>query len=374
MVRRALLAGLAAAMLHAQAPPSDQSEKKWYQSVAFNGFLSASYNWNFNQPADRVNAFRVFDFADNYWKLDVAEAVVQKAATRKGDWGFRVDLEAGQSVPEIEAAYGLFRDPDSGQAGHFDIQQAFVSYIAPIGKGLRFDGGKYVTHLGYEVIDGYDGWNDNASRSFLFGYAIPFTQTGVRVSYPFSGKLSAQLHFMNGWDEVTDNNRGKTAGLQVAYTPVPALTLTVNGIYGPEQKEDDHDYRQVWELTANWKASGRVSFGLDTLYGHEASAVEGYEGPEQGGWTGAAGYLHTAVSKKFSINLRGEIFADRNGARTGVGQTLKEVTATPEWRIDKHVILRGDVRFDWSDGEVFRKANGYACQQLTAMINLLLVK
>ncbi|MGD0871755.1 MAG: porin [Bryobacteraceae bacterium] len=373
MVWRALLAGLAAAMLHAQAPPSVEPEKKWYQTLAFNGFLSGSYNWNFDQPAGRANAFRVFDFADNYWKLDVAEAVVQKAASKKGDWGFRVDLEAGQSIPEIEAAYGLFRDPDSGKAGHFDIQQAFVSYIAPIGNGLRFDAGKYVSHMGYEVIDGYDGWNDNATRSFLFGYAVPYTQTGVRVSYPFGDKLTAQLHFMNGWDEVTDNNHGKTVGFQVAYTPAPAVTLTVNGIYGPEQKEDDHDYRQVWELMATWKASRRVSFGLDALYGHEAGAVEASEGREQGSWPGAAGYLHTAVTSKFSLNLRSEIFADRNGARTGVGQSLKEVTATPEWRIDKHVILRGDVRFDWSTGEVFQKANGFARQQLTAMINLLLV-
>ncbi|MGA2196415.1 MAG: hypothetical protein ABSH40_14200 [Bryobacteraceae bacterium] len=45
MVRRPLLAGLAAAMLHAQAPSSDAPEKKWYQTVAFHGFLSGSYNW-----------------------------------------------------------------------------------------------------------------------------------------------------------------------------------------------------------------------------------------------------------------------------------------------------------------------------------------
>ncbi len=373
MIRHALLAGLWAATLCAQTPPSDQTEKKWYRTVTFDGFLSGSYTSNFNRPADRTNGFRAFDFADRYWKLDVAEAVVQKAASKKGDWGFRVDLEAGQSIPEIEAAYGLFRDPDSGKAGHFDIQQALVSYIAPLGKGLRFDGGKYVTHLGFEVIDGYDGWNDNATRSFLFGYAIPYTQTGLRVSYPFSDTLSAQVHLMNGWDQVTDNNRGKTAGFQVAYTPAPSVTFTVNGIYGPEQKENEHDYRQGWELTAVWKASGRVSLGLDALYGHEAAAVEQHEGREHGNWTGVAGYLHTAVTRKFAMNLRGEVFADRSGARTGVGQTLKEVTATPEFRIDKHVILRGDVRFDRSDRPVFSKRTGSARQQLTAMINVLLV-
>jgi hypothetical protein len=105
--------------------------------------------------------------------LDVAEAVVQRAVSKKGDWGFRVDLEAGQSIPEVEAAYGLFRDMRSGIAHHFEVQQAFGSYIAPLGKGLRFDFGKYVSHMGYEVIEGYDGWNDNATRSFLFKYAVP---------------------------------------------------------------------------------------------------------------------------------------------------------------------------------------------------------
>jgi hypothetical protein len=375
MVRQALLAGLAAAaILHAQDPPSTPSEKPWFRTIAFNGFLSGSYNFNFNRPADRTNAFRVFDFADNYWKLDVAEAVVQKAASKKNDWGFRVDLEAGQSIPEIEAAYGLFRDPDSGKAGHFDVQQAFVSYIAPLGHGLRFDGGKYVTHLGYEVVEGYDGWNDNATRSFLFGYAIPYTQTGLRVSYPFSDKLSAQVHLVNGWDELKDNNKGKTAGFQVAYTPVSSLSLTVNGIYGPEQKEDEHDYRQVWELTAQWKVSSRVSAGLDTLYGSEAAAVEQVQERERGNWSGLAGYLHTGITKKVSLNLRAEVFADPDGARTGVAQTLKEMTATPEFRINKYVIVRGDVRFDRSNRSGFFKRTGCARQQLTTMINLLLVR
>ena len=36
--------------------------------------------------------------------------------------------------------------------------------------------------------------------------------------------------------------------------------------------------------------------------------------PEPGSWPGAAGYLHTAVTRKFSISLRGEILAERNGA------------------------------------------------------------
>jgi len=57
-----------------------------------------------------------------------------------------------------------------------------VSWNAPVGRGLRFDFGEHVTHMGYEVTEGYDGWNDNYSRSFLFGYTIPFTHTGLKAT------------------------------------------------------------------------------------------------------------------------------------------------------------------------------------------------
>jgi len=375
MASYALALGLAAGtVLLAQSPPADPEEKPWYKTITVNGFASGSYSSNFNQPADRANAFRVFDFADRYWKLDVAEGVVQKAASKKGDWGFRVDLEAGMSIPEVEAAYGLFRDRRTGIAHHFDVQQAFASYITPLGKGLRIDFGKYVTHMGYEVIDGYDGWNDNATRSFLFGYAVPYTQTGLRLTYPFSDKLSAQFHVVNGWDILSGSNGGKTLGLQVAYTPTPQLSITVNGIRGPEQNEDDHDIRQVYELDAVWKVSHTVSLGLNYDYGRESGAVEEPQEPnERGAWQGAAAYFHKQITKRLALNFRGEAFADPQGARTSVPQTLKEATVTPEFRIQKHVILRGDARYDWSDAAVFPTSTSHSKHQATIFLNLLLV-
>ena len=59
----------------------------------------------------------------------------------------------------------MFRNTETLKAGNFDIPEMYVSYIAPLGKGLRFDAGKFATHLGSEVIGGYDGYNDEFSRS-----------------------------------------------------------------------------------------------------------------------------------------------------------------------------------------------------------------
>ncbi|HZF72025.1 MAG TPA: outer membrane beta-barrel protein, partial [Gemmatimonadaceae bacterium] len=155
---------------------------KWFDEIAVNAFVSSAYQYNSNRPATGVNSYRVFDFNDNSFNLDVAEVVVQIAPSKPNDAGFRVDIDAGNSIPQISKS----QDQTVAQ---FDLQQVFASYIAPLGSGLRFDVGKYVTHLGYEVIEGYDGYNDNYSRSILFGYAIPFTHTGVKASYAFSSKV-----------------------------------------------------------------------------------------------------------------------------------------------------------------------------------------
>ena len=194
-----------------------------------------------------LNQYRVFDYQDNSVNIDAAEIVLQKAVEKPGDAGFRVDAVAG-AVARVASAAGLFQGQD------FDLQQAFVSYVAPLGSGLRFDFGKFVTHMGYEVIEGYDGWNDNATRSFVFGYAIPFTNTGLKASYTFGDELAGMLLLTNGWDVVKDNNSGKSFGAQLVWTPSKAVTVTGNYIGGPEQREHERD---TGETSATSWASGR---------------------------------------------------------------------------------------------------------------------
>src|SRR5204862_309130 len=128
------------------------------------------------------------------------------------------------------------------------LQQAFVSYLAPLGTGLRFDFGKFVTHLGYELIEGYDGYNDNYSRSLLFNYAIPLTHTGVKASYSISPKVSLMAMVVNGWDDAIDNNSSKSVGAQLMVKPADPVALYVNYIGGPENSDDNSSIRHVHDL------------------------------------------------------------------------------------------------------------------------------
>ncbi|HEX9383012.1 MAG TPA: hypothetical protein VF908_06400, partial [Gemmatimonadaceae bacterium] len=53
---------------------------KWFDELAVNAFVSTAYEYNSNRPTNGANSFRVFDFSDNSFNLDVAELVVQIAA------------------------------------------------------------------------------------------------------------------------------------------------------------------------------------------------------------------------------------------------------------------------------------------------------
>lgn len=340
---------------------------RWYDEITVNGFVSAGVSYNTNRPASGTNQLRVFDFDDNTFKVDAVELVVQKAVAKPGESGFRVDAVAGGSIPRVSAAAGLFRD-SSGKAQDFDLQQAFVSWIAPVGSGLRLDFGKYVTHHGYEVIEGYDGYNDNATHSFLFGFAIPFTHTGIKASYAFSDRVSAMLMLANGWDNVKDNNTAKSMGAQITFTPSKTVTVVANYMVGPEQNGDNHDIRNMVDVNAQWKLGDVTALTLDVVYGSEPNAaVRG----ESAVWSGIVGYARFGLTGTFSLILRGEFFDDRDGARTGVAQKLKAVTLTPELKVSPHFVVRADLRVDWSDRDVFEKKEGFASSQPTGLLNLI---
>jgi len=340
---------------------------KWFDEIAVNAFVSSAYQYNSNRPATGVNSYRVFDFNDNSFNLDVAEVVVQIAPSKPNDAGFRVDIDAGNSIPQISKS----QDQTVAQ---FDLQQVFASYIAPLGSGLRFDVGKYVTHLGYEVIEGYDGYNDNYSRSILFGYAIPFTHTGVKASYAFSSKVAAMVEVVNGWDLVRDNNRSKSVGAQLTLTPLTPLSLLVNWIGGPELANDNHTKRNVFDIVATLKPTSTLTLGVNGDYGVEDGTSRVNPG-SNATWKGVAGYATIAVTNKLSVGLRGETFHDDGGTRLGTDAkaTLTEGTLTPAYKFTDHVVLRGEVRFDKANQPILVRQATVNDRQTTAGINFIIL-
>lgn len=338
----------------AAAPAAGTTLPDWFKTIELHGFLSTAYVWNFNEPLSNRNQLRVFDFRHNAFRVDDFEFSVLRQVKNPGDTGFRVDLDVGSNIPQVIHSAGLF-DTDRD----IDLRQAYASYIAPIGKGLTIDIGKYITHFGLEVIEGWPAINDNYSRSFDFGFAIPFTHTGVRLTYPINDQISLMGMVANGWDKVDDNNDGKAFGAQLTWKVTADDTLYFNYLGSPEQAAPNDDrWRQlfglVWVVKPLPTALSNLTFSGVYDYGNES--VPGVSGSAE--WHAVEGVLRYDFTPKFYTALRGEWFGDVDGTRTGSAQDLFAVTVTPTYKFSDSFLIRPELRWDHSNKDVFEKDTG----------------
>lgn len=304
--------------------------------ITWSGFVDAYYSKNFNSPVTETNQLRNFDIAENQFTLSLAELVVQKQASPVG---FRMDLDFGPTNDVVQ--------PGNGSTLNV-LQQAYLTAVLPVGSGLTVDVGKFVTHMGYEVIESKDNWN--YSRSFLFAYAIPYYHTGIRLTYPVSSALSATVHLLNGWNSAIDNNHSQTLGLTLNYTVSPSTSVIFNGIDGDERPFGaPYGKKAVADFIVTQTVNDNLSLALNADYGQERFL--GSPGP-LAIWKGIAIYGRYSLNAKSAVALRGELYYDPYGYTTGVVSpktTLTEITATYEYHIFDALMVRGELRDDFSN-------------------------
>ena len=143
------------------------------------------------------------------------------------------------------------------------LKEGYLSYLAPAGKGLQIDVGKFVTNAGAEVIETKDNWN--YSRGLLFSWAIPYFHFGVRAKYTFNSKASLTGFLLNGWNNSVDNNSGKTTGFTLALNPTKKLGLIENYYVGPEQANDNSDFRHLTDTVVTYNPTAKLSLMAQML-------------------------------------------------------------------------------------------------------------
>ena len=329
------------------APPPAADPKSditgFFRGTEIGGLVDARYTVFSTKPVGDAQ-YRNFDTRHNQFGLTMAQLWLAKAPTSDSRGGFKVKLSVGPATTIVQSL-----EPGASSVLQ-NIEEGFISYLAPIGKGLQIDAGKFVTQHGAEVIEAKDDWN--YSRSLLFALAIPYYHSGVRATYPVSDKLTLMGTVVNGWNNVVENNGGKTFGAQIAYKPTAALSLVQNYMSGPEQPDDNRDWRQLLDSIATWTVNPKLSlmanydYGADTIAGAKVH------------WQGVAGYAKIQAAKRVAFSPRVEWYQDPSGFTTGTPQTLKEVTTTLELKATDTFLWRIEYRSDFSNVDVFKMKSG----------------
>jgi hypothetical protein len=324
----------------ALAPPAAAEDGP---PLKISAFVDTYFAYNGNRPLDDASFFPgVGTSAKRHNEVSINLAQVDLVMPPE-PVGFKLSLGFGTAPDVVHAAEvrGIAAHPDIWR----HVVQASVQWQTKAGRGLLMEAGVYPSHIGMEYFQTKENWN--YTRSWL-GELSPYYQTGLKLAYPFSDRWSGQLHLLNGWQAIADNNDGKSLGAQLAYN-AGGLSLSLNGIVGPEQAGNNDDIRVLGDLVATYKVTPSVSLGLAL-----DAAREGRSGAGSVGWHGAGAYARFAPpDARGALAVRAEYYDDDEGAISGIPQTLKEITGTLEYRPAPRLILRLEGRYDRSSAGVF---------------------
>ncbi len=268
--------------------------------TTLSGFVDVYYGYNSNQPAGRTTAFRNFDINSGQFGLNMIELVADKAPDAAASRvGYHIALGFGQAMNMVNST-------EPGQfptESNFDqyLKEGYLEYLAPVGKGLQINVGKFVTPAGAEVIETKDNWN--YSRGLLFALAIPYFHFGASAKYAFNPKFAVTGYLVNGWNNSIDNNSGKTTGFSAAWTPTAKFSLIQNYLVGPEQTNDNGNFRHLSDTVVTYTPNGQLSLMANYDYGrdHLTSAFSSAH------WSGIAGYVKYAPNCQLGCRRPGRI-------------------------------------------------------------------
>ena len=353
-----------------------------------NLMIDGYYGYNFNRPAGNVSLLRAYDILSNSFSLNQAVVMVERPPDPANGrrFGARLDLQYGQATETLSGSASNELRPQV----YRNIFQAYGTYVAPLGRGLTVDFGKWASALGFE--NNYTKDQFNYSRAYFFNF-LPFYHFGVRTTYNVSDKVAASYWLVNGANQSEDFNGSKSQNFELILKPAKPVTWTLNYYTGNENPSISPLYNPgppqlatqpglsgisitpapggrmhildtyaSWNLTPNLTLAAEADDVIRRFASHGPPARV----------TGGAAYAHYQLGK-FGAGLRAEYLDDRAGLFSGLSQALKETTVTTDYLLSSGFLVRAEWRRDFSNRPFFLtdRPNLLDKQQNTATLGLI---
>jgi Putative beta-barrel porin-2, OmpL-like. bbp2 len=325
--------------LQQQPAPAEKPEWK------YGGFADIGYQHDFNYPSNHLFRSRSTTFHVNEVDLNMAALYLKKPASENSRWGTELTLQTGKDSEGF--GFSVTAPNLDGSKWLRHLGPTDVSYLAPVGKGLTLQGGIFPSYIGYDSLYAKDNFNYTRPWGADF---TPYLMLGVNAQYPFTARLTGTFFLISGYWHLAHANNVPSSGGQLAYKATDKVTLKETVLYGPHQSDTSLEFwRFLSDSIAEWKGK-RLTTAFEYIVGTEEVASPGNP---RALWMASQLPVHYAVTRRFSVIIRPEVYWDRDGRTTGFRQTVKANTTTFEYRVPYHkasAILWLEHRIDDSRG------------------------
>jgi hypothetical protein len=313
--------------------------------LTFGGFVDSYYAYDFNRPPVLDRAYTTQAARHNEFNINLAYLDATLTGPRLHG---RFAAQFGTSVQAnyaSEPRVGTLSGPDVSRF----VQEAFIGY--QLLKRLWIDGGVFFSPFGSENWISRDNWTYTRS---LIADNSPYYEAGVRLTWQVTRVLEAQLHVINGWQNISETNSDKALGFRLDYTPKDGVDLSYDAFAGNEAPDSARSQPRVWqELIVQLKPApdlqlrGTFDYGMQRRTPREGSA-------NWRGWAAIVRYQLTAV---VAVAARAEGYSDpeqvivltaqRYGLRASGGSLNVDVTPHGRllWRTEGRYLHASDRLF-----------------------------
>jgi len=387
------------------------------KGVKLSGYVDAGYSYNFTGQGNQSQVGSRFgsdtaqqgDFNLYAFKLALEKALTSE---NKAQAGFRADVIIGE-----DASYLANRGDrnsisnDNQNSNDLFLEQAYAQFRVPVGNGWDWKVGKFVSILGYEVIE--RPANMNITYGLLW-QQFPLYYTGVLTSYRFDDYLDAKLGVVNGAN--TDNNTSTFANAGDGIALLAALNVTapggnanwsnnfqystnienntsvgdgsslsfndaaiVNAATDANLTASANGWYGIYNSWGNWApkfADDKLLFAFDSVLGFASGNTltllgetpeENISGSGNTTWYGAGAYAKYQFNDWFYLASRGEYLGSNNSLKFGTQGTATtangheegdpnihvtggnwwEYTLTAGFNVIDNLLIRAEYRLDW---------------------------
>lgn len=353
----------------ASTNPVTPTKTDLLRGTTFNLLLDGYYGYNFNKPIGRVNLLRAYDVSSNAFSLNQAALVLENAPDPDHGrrFGARLDLQFGQATETLQGNSANELRPSVWR----NVFQAYGTYVAPVGKGLTVDFGKWASSIGLE--GNYTKDQLNYSRSYWFDY-LPFYHMGARVSYKWNDSITANYWITNGTQQTEPFNGFKDQLFGFTAQPNKTLNWTMNYYLGQEHPDVQYlpgsttpglptqqgtpfqpipnapkGKLHIIDSYLTWQATPKLTLAIEGDYVIQRLLTT--SAPQH--TAGGAAYSRYQLTPRMAVAGRAEYLTDRGGMFTGRTQAIKEATITFEQRLSDGFLLRQEWRTDSSNQPYF---------------------
>ncbi len=325
--------------------------------VTLGGYVETFYQWNFNNPSNFITNYRGFDNRHNIFTIDNAVLDTHASIDRTS---IHIALQVGNTPDTYYQAEPVWKATSGAGASGPDvwkfIQEANLSYLAPVGKGLTVDAGIFLSPIGPEVIAVKDDWN--WSRSNLF-FGLPFYHTGIRATYPIAPHTTLSLQLYNGWNSVIDDNIELSPAAQLLYDVPDKITFSAiyfGGVERPTGAPEGRAWRNLFDgfLIIHPRKWFDAMFHYDWGFEPNNFGVSA--------WSAAAVSMRFRLQPWLYFSPRVDAFyeavaANAQGSATPIfwngSRWVTSATATLEVRAKDNLSVRLEVRHDESQAPLY---------------------